>query len=70
MNKAAIQALFDNAIEHTDVEYEYARKMLYCAYYAFLDSDFDLCAFEIRSFPMEVFCPTELEEWAKSFHTC
>ena len=69
MDKDSIEALFDSAFEQTSYEYEYARKMLYRAYDAFLVGDYALCAFEVRSFPMEVTCPLALEEWANNYHS-
>jgi hypothetical protein len=67
MTNQEIDALFDDAFLNTDYEYEYARKMLYAAYNAFNRGDLATCAYEIRSFPLEVNCPTALEEWAKNY---
>jgi len=67
MNNEALEVLFDTAFEQTSYDYEYARKMLHAAYNAFMRGDLATCAFEVRSFPLEVYCPTELEEWAKNF---
>lgn len=67
MDNQALEALFDTAFEQTSYEYEYARKMLYAAYNAFMRGDLATCAYEVRSFPLEVYCPTELEEWAKNY---
>jgi hypothetical protein len=67
MTNQELDALFDTAFEQTSYEYEYARKMLYKAYDAFNRCDWATCAYEVRSFPLEVFCPTALEEWAKNF---
>jgi hypothetical protein len=67
MTNQEIEALFDTAFEQTSYEYEHARKMLHAAHNAFMDGDLATCAYEVRSFPLEVYCPTELEEWANNF---
>ncbi len=67
MNTNALHSMFDDAFLNTDMEYEYARKMLHKAYDALCEGDLATCAYEVRSFPLEVNCPTELEEWAKNF---
>jgi hypothetical protein len=67
MNNDELESLFDTAFEQTDYEYEYARKMLYKAFDAYTCGDLARCAYEVRSFPMEVYCPTQLEEWAKNY---
>jgi hypothetical protein len=67
MTTQELEALFDTAFEMTSYEYEYARKMLYAAYNALNRGDLKTCAFEVRSFPLEVFCPTELQTWAENY---
>jgi hypothetical protein len=67
MTNQELEALFDTAFEMTSYKYEYARKMLCAAYNAFNRGDLANCAFEVRSFPLEVFCPTELEKWAENY---
>jgi len=67
MTNQELDALFDTAFELTDYEAEHARKMLHKAYNALMDGDLATCAYEVRSFPLEVFCPTALEEWAANY---
>ena len=58
---------FENVLDRTDSECEYARRMVLKAWALYEDGKMEEAAYEVRSFPAEVAGNTELETWAATF---
>lgn len=58
---------FEDALDRTDRECEYARRMVLKAWELYEEGKLAEAAYEVRSFPAEVASNTELELWAANF---